>query len=197
MKTTIAASACVENSLANSVALQVVRAKYDIPTDMFGPMTDANIVGAQSSMEKTYTAMIVALAGVNIVSGAGMLDSVGAISPIQLLIDNEMMGIIRRTLRGVQIDDETLAGDVIGQVAEKHNFLETEHTFKHFKSEYFMPELCSRHSRASWELSEKKDIIARAKQKAKKILAEHNAAALPDKAIDKIKAVIAKADKNS
>ena len=105
--------------------------------------------------------------------------------------------MIRRTLRGVEINDETLAVDVIDQVAEKHNFLETEHTFKHFKNEYFMPKLCSRHSRGSWDLSEKEDIITRAKQKAKQILAEDSEAALPSEAIEKIKVIIAKADKNS
>ena len=192
MQTTICAGGYIENSMATIAALQIAREKYDIPTDMFGPMTDAHLVGAQSVMEATYTALIPALAGANIVAAFGMLSSLGAVSPLQLVVSDELMSVIRRFVRGFEINDDTLAIDVIDQVSRTHNFLDTEHTFKHYKSEYLMPELFVRTEPQRWTADGKEDMICRASKKLKHILANHRPAELPKEVINKIDAVIAR-----
>jgi len=197
MRSTIAASAYVENSLANSAATQIARTKYNLPTDMFGPMTDAHIPADQSIMEKTYTAFLPALAGSTIIAGAGMLDSVGTVSPVQLVMDDELMGMVKRTVRGIDLDDETLALDVIDEVHSRHNFLDTKHTLKYYLREYFMPELCVRTGREAWVASGRRDMVSLAREKAQRILAEHRIPELPDEVVRQINSIVDESDRES
>jgi trimethylamine--corrinoid protein Co-methyltransferase len=71
------------------------------------------------------------------------------------------------------VDQETLAVDVIAQVRHGGNYLRDEHTLKHFKAEHFIPDLTDRRPRGIWERGGGKDILQRAKEKVRTLLAEH------------------------
>lgn len=68
------------------------------------------------------------------------------------MLDNEMAGYLRRVLRGLEVDEETLALEVIRSVGIGGNYLDTEHTVRHFRREYWFPKLFDR---SSWDTLDK------------------------------------------
>lgn len=194
MQTSIASAGYIENSLSNACSIQLVNKKYQIPTDMFGPMTDSHTIDLQAQTEKTYNSLLPALAGASVVSGAGMLESVGAVSATQLVIDDELMGIVKRVAKGVSVTENTLAENVIDECSKRHNFLDSEHTLENFREEYCMPELYIRTGREAWKASGKGDMIDRATNKIKRILEKHEQKKLPQEAIKAINKTIKDAE---
>jgi len=195
MQSMIAAGGYIENVMTTVSAAQMAVTKYGVPVDLFGPMTDATLVGPQSIMEATYTSLLPALTGANIVAGFGMLDSLGSVSPIQLVILNELMSVIKRFLRGYEINEDTLAIGAIDELSrretsERHDFLAADHTLKFFRSEYLMPELCSRKGRQSSMACEQESMIIRARARVRDILENHRVPELPREVTDEINAIM-------
>jgi trimethylamine--corrinoid protein Co-methyltransferase len=98
----------------------------------------------------------------------------------QLVIDNEIAGNILRILQGIHVDEDTLALDVIAQVGHGGNFLDTEHTFRHYRREQYTPQLADRNRRAIWEAAGGKDFTERARDVARKIPAEYTPSHMPE-----------------
>jgi trimethylamine--corrinoid protein Co-methyltransferase len=134
--------------------------------------------------------LLPALAGADSLSGAGCLESGITTSYEQLVIDNEIFAMIFRAAKGISVNEETLAVDVIAKVLrESSNFLEQKHTLNHFRTEHFMPVLASREARARWEKTGSKSLAETAREKVRKILAEHQPLPLDEdvnKEIEKI-----------
>jgi len=160
--------------------IQVITAQlaqhYKIPFEGCGGMTDSKVCDAQSSFEKTLTLMQAAMAGTNLIHEmAGMLDSLFTVSYEQVVIDNEIMGAVYRTVRGAEVTDETLAIDVIGEVGPLgSHFLAKDHTRRFLKQEHWLPEVLSRERRESWEKKGSRQIQEVARETARKILKEHS-----------------------
>jgi trimethylamine--corrinoid protein Co-methyltransferase len=117
--------------------------------------------------------LVPALAGANYLSGAGAIERGVTASPEQLVIDNEILGLIFRATRGIKVNSETLAEDVIEKVGPAGHYLGAEHTRKYYSSEYHIAGLCDRTVRADWEKAKSKDMVGRAREKATKILKDH------------------------
>lgn len=81
--------------------------------------------------------------------------------------------MIAYVLRGIEVDDETLAVDLISKVGPKGNFLTQSHTLKHFKKEHWIPDLLDRRSRGDWMKEGSKDLLQRAREKTKAVLDLH------------------------
>jgi trimethylamine--corrinoid protein Co-methyltransferase len=95
------------------------------------------------------------------------------LSKEKVVIDDELCGMVARTLDGIRVDDETLAVEEILKVGPAATFLGRPFTMSHLRSEHFIPNLLERRSREAWEKDGFKDIAARAREKAKRILREH------------------------
>ncbi len=150
---------------------------------------------AQAAHEATYSALMTALAGANIIYGPGMLDFGITVDYGQLVLSNEVIKMVRRSLDGIDIAPETLAVDIIDQVGPGGNFIFDEHTMKHMYREQTQPDLINRKMRYAWEEDGKKDLTTVAKEKAIKILEEHQPTPLPDDIREKVTAIAAEAKK--
>ena len=129
-------------------------------------------------------------------SGAGCIEGGITASYEQLVIDDEIFGMIFRAAKGIDVDEGKLAADVIVKVVkESSNFLEQKHTLKHFQSEYFRPKLASKDARARWEKLGSKSIVEVARERVKKILAEHQPLPLDADASKKVEEIVKTATK--
>ncbi len=135
---------------------------------------------AQAGHEKTLTGMCAAMAGANLIYGAGMLDSGLIFSYAQLVIDNDIFKMIRKVMQGMPVDDENLAVDIIKSVGPRGDFLMQEHTMKYMRTLPSAPNLIDRNNRENWLAAGGKRLAERAAEKAADILENHKPLELSD-----------------
>lgn len=174
-------------SLAGSVELGMMAAAgaqmahfYNVPVSLHGPWTDSMTHDGQSTFERMYMTIMAALAGANVLVGAGMMQQSLVISYEQLIIDDEINRTAFRAVQGFEIDEERLGANVISKVGPGGNFVAEEHTLKYLRGERYVPSLLYRDSREAWEASGSKTFVARAKDRALSILEEHQPNPLPE-----------------
>ena len=138
---------------------------YGLPSRGGGMMTDSKAADAQMGMEKLMNCLMASLAGLNVVAGVGQTDFINTVRADQLFIDNEMISLVKRMCRGIKVDEDTVALDVIAQVGPGGNYLAAEHTVANFRQELWFPRLFDRKIWAVWEEEGAQDIADRARQK--------------------------------
>jgi trimethylamine--corrinoid protein Co-methyltransferase len=149
---------------------------YDLPSSVAAGMSDAKLPDNQSGFEKGITTAVVALAGGNFISeAAGMQASLLGVSYEALVIDNDMLGVVQRTLRGIEVSDETLAVDIIREVAlgGPGHFLGHTDTLAKMETEYLYPAIANRQSPDVWRQGGSKDIHEAARERVRKVLSTH------------------------
>jgi len=152
---------------------------YDIPSAGGGLLCDAKTLDAQSGYEKMLTAILPALGGLNMIVGMGLTASESIASYEQLVVDNEMVGMIKRTLSGVDFSEENLAIDIIKKVQFEGNFMKEKHTLQHFNSEHWIPTLTNRETADAWLRAGSPDLRNVARNMAMDILKKHQPTAIP------------------
>ncbi|UMZ73617.1 trimethylamine methyltransferase family protein [Natranaerofaba carboxydovora] len=176
-----------EAAMMNAATAQLAQ-YYDLPLYSTGGITDSKQLDQQAGFEKAMTAILPALSGANFIhEAAGMLDSCMTLSYAQYVIDSEANGYILRTLKGIDVNEETLAVDVISKVGPGGDFLSQKHTTKHMRKELFFPELAARTDYAGWEKAGAKDLWDKAEVKAKDLLENYKPNPIPKEADEKIK----------
>jgi trimethylamine--corrinoid protein Co-methyltransferase len=93
-------------------------------------------------------------------------------------VDNEILGMVQRAVRGIEVTEDTIAQDVILRVGPAGNYLAEEHTVAHMRSEFVFPSLSDREKREQWEACGSPSVQQRANERAREILAEHQPAPL-------------------
>ena len=126
--------------------------------------------------------------------GLGMLESGITFDFGQLVLDAEFARMIKHAVKGIPVDDETLAVDVIGAVGSSGNFLVQKHTMKHMRSQS-QPEFIDRSMREAWERKGSLQAHEKAMQKVKHILETHKPEPLPREVLDKIRAIVVETEK--
>jgi len=134
---------------------------------------DSKLPDAQAGHEKTLTAMLPALAGANLIYGMGMLEMGQVLSFSQMVMDNEFAAMIKRSIDGIEVNDELMAVDLIKQVGIGGNFLGQKHTLEHIVDEQVQADLIDRRMRGGWEKRGAKDLHQSSVERAKKILETH------------------------
>jgi trimethylamine---corrinoid protein Co-methyltransferase len=129
------------------------------------------------------------LAGANLIYGAGMFESGITFDYGQLLIDNDIAAIIRRYVRGIPVNEETLAVDLIHEIGPKGDYLSCGHTMKHMR-ETILPPLFDRRVRQEWEADGATDIYTRATEESRRVLAEHVVEPLPESVQAEIRGIV-------
>jgi trimethylamine--corrinoid protein Co-methyltransferase len=164
----------VEFGLCNAAITQMAHF-YQIPIYNSAGMTEAKIPDIQAGMEKAQSVIQVALAGANFIHhAAGMLENMSTIAYEQFVIDNDLLGMAMRTVRGIEVNDETLALKTIDHVGPGGHFLLEEQTLQHMRTEFYFPSpLFDRQSCEDWENAGAHDAWYRAKSITRCILAEH------------------------
>jgi len=105
----------------------------NLPTHAYLGMSDAKIVDAQCGLESTGGTLMAALAGVNMVSGAGMMDFESCQSFEKLVIDAEIIGMAKRLLAGIEARDEPIALTLMRNMGHRAEYLAERHTLKWFR----------------------------------------------------------------
>lgn len=160
---------------------QMLHEYYGCPSGIHAGKTDACVPNAQAGFEKALSTLVPLLFGATGIGTLGQVD-VGGItySPVQLVIDDEIVGYIKRILGGFEVNEKTLALDVINQVGPGGTFLTHPHTAASFREEFYLGDIVERLPWDAWQREEFKGIEARAAEKAKRIMAEHHPRALTD-----------------
>ncbi|MBF0201105.1 MAG: trimethylamine methyltransferase family protein [Desulfamplus sp.] len=143
----------------------------------------------QTGHEKTLTGLIPALAGANMIYGPGMLESGITFDYGQLVLDCEFVRMIKHTIQGIPVNDETLAVDPIKEVGSGGDFLMHKHTFKHMRGQS-RPEIIDRKIRGSWEKAGSTTAYERAIKKVHHILENHVPEPLPKDVLAKIRSIV-------
>ncbi|MGD2105167.1 MAG: trimethylamine methyltransferase family protein [Anaerolineae bacterium] len=164
----------VELGIGNAAITQLAHF-YEVPIYNSAGMTDAKAPDIQAGIEKAQSTIQVALAGANFIHhAAGMLEDMSTIAYEQFVIDNEMLGMAMRAVRGIEVSDETLATDVIDRVGPGGHYLADEHTVRHMRTEHYFPSgVFDRQGREEWEAAGSTNAWDRAKDLARRILTEH------------------------
>jgi trimethylamine--corrinoid protein Co-methyltransferase len=163
---------------------------YNLPIFGVGGRTDSKMTDVQAGMEYALSAFLEALCGANMVHDVGYT-STGLVSSHEMLImGNELIGMIGRIMEGITVSPETLAEDVIREVGPGGHYLTHEHTLKHFKREFWFPELMNRDAINYWEDKGRPELVNRLRAKAKWILKEHRPSPLPDDVLKKISNIL-------
>jgi len=170
----------VEMGLLNVAGAQMAQF-YQLPIYATGGMTDSKIPDIQAGYEKAIISLMTGLAGANLVhDAAGVIESAVTYSYEQMIIDDEILGMVLRAVRGIEVNDDTLAVDVIKSVCPDGHFLSQRHTLKHVKTEYFLPKLSDRTKREAWKDKGMKDAWQRSREMAKAILSSIKPEPLPE-----------------
>jgi trimethylamine--corrinoid protein Co-methyltransferase len=164
----------IELGIANAAITQMAH-YYQLPIYNSAGMTESKLPDIQAGIEKTQSVIQVALAGSNFIHhAAGMLEDMSTIAYEQFVLDNEILGMAMRAVRGIEVNPDSLALDVIDRVGPGNHFLTDKHTIKHIRSEYYFPSsVINRKSRAEWESDGKLDGRQQAIQIARELLENH------------------------
>lgn len=169
----------VETAMLDASYAQVGKS-LGLPTHAYLCASDAKVIDAQAGLESGISAIIGALAGINMISGAGMIDFLACFSLEKLVIDAEIIAMAKRLLDGVQTPTESLATAMFQGINFKGDFLKQKVTRDLFSKEQYLPSnVIDRDTIRGWHQDGEKDALARASEQVKLLLAKYEAPDLP------------------
>jgi trimethylamine---corrinoid protein Co-methyltransferase len=162
MRTGTTPMGAAETAMLDAAYAQVGKS-LGLPTHGYLCASDSKIVDAQAGLESGISALIGALAGINMISGAGMLDFLNCFSLEKLVIDSEAIGMLQRLLAGIDTPTDTLATDAFSKVGLAGEFLKLPETRQLFKQEQHLPSaVIDRGSLRAWQEQGKRNTFERA-----------------------------------
>jgi trimethylamine--corrinoid protein Co-methyltransferase len=168
-----------EATLLHAASAQVAH-YYNLPFQG-GTGIDATISDAQAGYERALQVLACALSGVNFIHlSVGMMEQMLLASYEQCVIDNEILGAALHITRGIEVNRDTLAVDVIKEVGPGGHYLYHDHTLKYFEHVNWFPKITNRKKWDAWMDDGGKDMRQQANEVARKILREHNPQHLPE-----------------
>lgn len=175
-----------------SVAYSQIAKSYHLPSGAYLGMSEAKTVDAQTGIESANGIVLGTAAGINCITGPGMLAFENCQSFEKLVIDNEICGMALRLAKNIKIDPETLAFDLIEKVGPGGHFLAQKHTVKWFPLEEYIPSsVIDKTSKSQWEKTGAKTTLDRAREQVEKTLKEHHPRLLLPKTENKLDSFMA------
>ncbi|MHA1782428.1 MAG: trimethylamine methyltransferase family protein [Promethearchaeota archaeon] len=200
MRTGNSAIGSIETSLITAGIAQLARF-YDIPSRGLGAVTDSKCLDLQNGYERFNTLLFAALSGINFITCASSYEATLAAALELTVIDNELIGMVKRAIDGIEVNEETIALDVIEKVSTSTirgaNFLGEKHTRKYIKKEFFIPTLADRNRRTTWKRKGSLDIISRASERVISLLNNFTEYEIPSDVENKLKNYISEVEKRS
>jgi trimethylamine--corrinoid protein Co-methyltransferase len=188
MRSGLNLAGAVEIGLLGAAVAQLAR-RCGLPC-LMSSGTDAHTPGgAQATMERLMTLLLPALAGVDLVNLA-TLETKMTFSLEGLVIEDEMLSGVERYLRGISVDDEALALELIHEIGPMGAYVTADHTLRHFRSELLTPSLIRHEPRESWQTAGAPDMRSLAREEARRILAEHHPPPLTESISAQLDAVV-------
>jgi trimethylamine--corrinoid protein Co-methyltransferase len=168
---------------------------FGLPTWGLAGCTDAKVLDAQAGAESAFSILAQSMAGLNLIHDVGYMDNAMVCAAEQLVLGNEVIGITKRFLRGIEVNKESLARDVIARVGPGGNYIEEEHTFTHFRKELYRPKLFTRQHYNAWVKEGSKDTARRVQEEVRRLVETHKPEPLPDKVLATLSSIKAKGEK--
>jgi len=165
-----------------------------LPLWQTGGCTDSKTFDEQAITEGSLSVFFSALSGGDLCHDVGYTESAMTGSVFQLTAMNEAIGYARRITRGIEVNEDTLAVDVIDRVGPNGHYLKDEHTRRHYKNEFWMPGLIDRRNFEDWKMMGEKSFKDRTVAKVQDILASYEQVPLKDKTEKVIEQVLADAE---
>jgi trimethylamine--corrinoid protein Co-methyltransferase len=180
----------IETAMIDASYAQVGKS-LGLPTHTYLGASDAKLVDAQAGMESGMTALVGALAGINMISGAGMLDFLACFSPEKLVVDAEAIGMTQRLLQGVEQRTETLATAMFEGIQFKGEFLKQKATRQLFSLEQHIPSaVIDRGSVRGWQEEGRLDAFERAKIRTRELLGAYQPPDLPANQVRELREMV-------
>lgn len=177
----------VESGIMNAACAQLT-SFYNLPMYSTGGISESKLGDAQAGYEKAISSLMPALAGAQLIhNSAGLLEGSLCFSLEQLVIDNEINGMALRAVRGIEVNEDTLAFETIKNVGPGGNYLAQPHTVKYMRNETFFPQVANRSIYVDWHKDGRKSSSQRANDLAREILAAHCVEPIANKMTNKIK----------
>jgi len=171
----------IEAFIHQAIFSQIWR-RYGVPSvaTSAGPVSSKKI-DFQCGYEKAFSALIAAISGANVIQFSGGIYGELVAHPIQAILDDDIAGMVGRFIEGSEVNEETLAIDLIEEVGPiPGHYLSKAHTRKLWKEEFFMPKAADKSTLSEWLKTGKKDCIDYAKERMQELLATHKPIPLTD-----------------
>jgi len=176
--------------------IQLLRDFYGITSGVHSCKSNANEPGFQSALEKTASTIFPLLCGAAGIGTIGQIEYGLTYSPTQLVLDAEICRYTRRILRGFEVNEETLALDVIKRVGPEGSFITDLHTYDNFKKEFWLSDLMETITWDNYKGKEIRGMENLAREKAREIMSKPLEPVLDDDQIKEIDRIVANADKH-
>jgi len=193
MKTMQCSYGAPEFMLGHAVSTDVYH-YLGLPTWTTAGATDAKVVDEQAAIESALGCMLAAFGGGNLIHDVGFMEMAMSGSLEQMIMGDEIIGMLRRFVAGVEVSDETLALDLIDEVGPGGNFITSEHTFANFRTEIWQPTLMDRTTYNEWDRNGKKTMRQRLNEKAKAILQDYKPQPLSENVVNQLDDIIERAE---
>jgi trimethylamine--corrinoid protein Co-methyltransferase len=179
--------------LVNMGALCDIARYYQLPVFSFGGCSDAKVFDQQASLEGTLWILTTALTGGNMSHDVGYVNSGLTACMEMVVMSDEVIGLVRRIMGGIEVTEETMALDVIDRVGPGGHFLGEEHTRQHFRENWY-PTLINRTTYDIWLEGGGLTYGQRAKARVREILESHQPQLLSDDVQAAVRAIVQRAD---
>src|SRR5512143_127720 len=162
----------------NRVMLVEMAHRYDLPIFGLTGCSDSKLPDQQAAAEAALSLLLESLAGAQMAHDVGYLDSGMTNSIEQVVICDEIIAYTRHFVQDLEVNDETLALDLIDKIGPDGDFMSNKHTKKHFREDWY-PQLFERRNYDGWMKAGGKSLRERAQEKALDILEHHQPEPLP------------------
>ncbi|ATW25398.1 trimethylamine methyltransferase family protein [Candidatus Formimonas warabiya] len=193
MVNTNTTQSAMSTTMGRMISMQLFEEGYGIPAHTYATGTDSCVPDTQSGIEQASLALLVGLSGASILGGAGQIETAKTLNPQQLIIDNEIFGMVKQLKTGLVVDEEHIGWQELMDLQGNEGFITKDHTFRHFRDGY-RAKLFSRDSKTSWAEKGSKDLVTRAKEYYLTIKDKGQPAYLPDDVRKELDTIVKRAD---
>lgn len=177
-----------------SAALADVSRWLGVPFMGTAGASEAKTLDLQAAIECTIQVVLSGLSGATLVHDLGFLDCADLGSLESLVMNDEIIAMVRRIMRGIEVSDETLLLDLIDRVGPGGQFMSERHTAKHCRTEIWNPTLMDRDPWVNWQVAGAQTMLDRIRDKLRDILAAHQPPPLPEGVASKIETILQQAE---
>lgn len=193
MATTVYCYGSPEMALLSAAYTQITK-WLGVPEYETAGCSDAKVFDNQAAMEATFNVATAALVGGNMIHDVGYIEQGLTSSPDMMVASNEIISMVKRILRGIPVDDDSMALDVMAEVGPGGHFLDHDHTYDRFKEEIWRPDLIDRQDFTNWEATGSKTFQDRVHERVIELLDEETEPLLDENMYKELRRVCELAD---
>jgi trimethylamine---corrinoid protein Co-methyltransferase len=176
----------------NRVMLVELAHRYGLPIFGLTGCSDSKLPDQQAAAEAALSILLESMAGAQMAHDVGYLDSGMTNSIEQVVICDEIIAYTRHFVQDLEVNDETLALDVIHKIGPDGDYVSSPHTRRHFREDWY-PQLFERRNYDGWKNAGGKTLRERAQEKALEILQNHRPEPLPSEVLAELDRIVAQA----